>query len=45
VSLTGHVSAVRQAVAAGVKALSDEAMLLATTVIPSPHPELVEKLL
>mgnify|MGYP006285720123 CR=1 FL=1 len=45
VVLTGEVAAVRQAVKAGVNVLQEEAMLLATTVIPSPHPELIDKIL
>jgi microcompartment protein CcmL/EutN len=44
VILTGEVSAVRAAVAAGVKAVEDQALILATTVIPTPHPALLEKL-
>ena len=45
VVLTGEVAAVRAAVDAGVKVLSDQAMLLATSVIPSPHPDVLDKLL
>jgi microcompartment protein CcmL/EutN len=45
VALTGHVSAVRQALSAGVSVLSEQALLLGTTVIPSPHPDLVQKIL
>ena len=45
VILTGEVAAVRAAVLAGVNAIADEAMLLATTVIPSPHPDLLDKLM
>lgn len=45
VVLTGEVAAVRSAVKAGVSVLHEEAMLLATTVIPSPHPELIDKIL
>jgi len=45
VVLTGEVAGVRAAVAAGVNVLHEEAMLLATTVIPSPHPELINKIL
>ncbi|MCD6497566.1 MAG: BMC domain-containing protein [Deltaproteobacteria bacterium] len=45
VMLTGHVAAVRAAVEAGVKALADEALILGTTVIPSPHPQILDKIL
>lgn len=45
VVLTGEVAAVRSAVTAAVSALSEEAMLLGFTVIPSPHPELIDKIL
>ncbi len=45
VVLTGHVSAVRAAIQAAVTSLQEEALLIATTVIPSPHPALMEKIL
>jgi len=45
VLLTGEVSAVRAAVEAGQRAARDHGLLLATTVIPAPHPDLVAKLL
>ncbi len=45
VTLTGSVAAVRAAVRAAVASLQEEAMLCGTTVIPSPHPQLVEKVL
>lgn len=45
VVLTGHVAAVRAAMQAAVTSLQEEALLIATTVIPSPHPALMEKIL
>jgi bacterial microcompartment shell protein len=45
VVLTGHVASVRAAVTAAVTSLQEEALLIATTVIPSPHPALMEKIL
>lgn len=45
VLLTGRVSAVREAVAAAVRSMADQAMLLGTSVIPSPHPDLLDKLI
>ncbi len=45
VVLTGQVAAVRAAVAAGAKAVSEQALVLGTTVIPSPHPQVVEHIL
>lgn len=45
VILTGEVAAVRAAIAAGIKILADQALILASTVIPSPHPGLIDKLL
>jgi microcompartment protein CcmL/EutN len=45
VVLTGHVSAVRAALTAAVTSLQEEALLIATTVIPSPHPALMQKIL
>jgi len=44
VILTGEVSAARAAVAAGLKAVEDQQMVLATTVIAAPHPALLDKL-
>jgi len=45
VLITGEVAAVRAASAAALKTIEDQALVLATTVIPSPHPDLVSKLL
>ena len=45
VLLTGEVSAVRAAVDAGVAAAREQGLLLGSTVIPSPHPDLVARLL
>ncbi len=45
VILTGHVAAVRAAISAAVTSLQEEALLIATTVIPSPHSALLEKIL
>jgi microcompartment protein CcmL/EutN len=45
VLLTGEVAAVKAAVEAGVKAAREQGLLLGATVIPSPHPRLVENLL
>jgi len=44
VILTGEVAAARAAVAAGLKAVEDQQMVLATTVIAAPHPALLDKL-
>ncbi len=43
--LTGEVSAVRAAVNAGMRAGQDQGLMLGSTVIPSPHPDLIESLL
>jgi microcompartment protein CcmL/EutN len=45
VLFTGEVSAVRAALEAGAKAGGRNGLLLGTTLIPAPHPDLVEKLL
>ncbi len=45
VVITGHVASVRSAITAAVTSLQEEALLIATTVIPSPHPALLEKIL
>jgi microcompartment protein CcmL/EutN len=45
VLLTGEVSAVRAAASAALATIEEQALVLATTVIPSPHPALLEKLL
>jgi microcompartment protein CcmL/EutN len=45
VLLTGEVSAVRAALDAGARAGGRNGLLLGTTLIPSPHPDLVQKLL
>lgn len=45
VLLTGEVSAVRAAVDAGVAAGREQGLLLGSTVIPSPHPDLIDNLL
>lgn len=45
VILTGEVSAVMEAVRAGIHTPNAEGMLVSSTVIPSPHPELLESLL
>jgi microcompartment protein CcmL/EutN len=45
VLITGEVASVRAAILAAVTSLQEEALLIATTVIPSPHPALMEKIL
>lgn len=45
VLLTGEVSAVKAALDAGTKAGAENGLMLGTALIPSPHPDLVEKLL
>lgn len=45
VLLTGDVSAVKAALESGSKAGGAGGLLLGTALIPSPHPDLVEKLL
>jgi microcompartment protein CcmL/EutN len=45
VLLTGEVSAVRAAASAALTAIDEQALVLATTVIPAPHPALLDKLL
>jgi microcompartment protein CcmL/EutN len=45
VLLTGEVAAVRAAVEAAEKAARAQGLLLASTVIPSPHPDLIQNLL
>lgn len=45
VILTGEVSAVRSAVESGVLAAREQGLLLGSTVIPSPHPDLLATLL
>jgi microcompartment protein CcmL/EutN len=45
VLLTGEVSAVRAAVDAGIRVAGEQGLLLGSTVIPSPHPDLVANLL
>lgn len=45
VVVTGEVAAVRAATQAALTAIADQALVLAVTVIPSPHPALVDKLL
>ncbi len=45
VLLTGEVSAVRAAASAALSTIEEQALVLATTVIPSPHPALLEKLI
>lgn len=45
VLLTGQVSAVRAALEAGERAARENGLLLGTTLIPSPHPDLLPKLL
>ncbi|MDY0002957.1 MAG: BMC domain-containing protein [Polyangia bacterium] len=45
VLLTGEVAAVRAATQAALLAIQDQALVLGVTVIPSPHPGLVDKLL
>jgi microcompartment protein CcmL/EutN len=42
VVLTGEVAAVRAAVEAGGKAVQGKDLLLNTTVIPAPHPDLIK---
>lgn len=45
VLLTGEVAAVRAAVQAGQQEARRHGLLLSSTVIPSPHPDLLEQLL
>ena len=45
VLLTGEVSAVRAAVQAGVRSARKHGLLLGSTVIPAPHPDLIQSLL
>ncbi len=45
VLLTGDVSAVSAALESGTKAGAENGLMLGTALIPSPHPDLVEKLL
>lgn len=45
VLLTGEVAAVRAALEAGARAGAQNGLLLGTTLIPAPHPDLVQKLL
>jgi len=45
VLLTGEVAAVRAALDAGQRAARENGLMLGTTLIPAPHPELVQKLL
>jgi microcompartment protein CcmL/EutN len=45
VLLTGEVAAVRAALEAGARAAAQNGLLLGTTLIPAPHPDLVQKLL
>lgn len=45
VVLTGEVAAVRAATEAALSAIEEKALVLAVTVIPSPHPALVDKLI
>ncbi len=45
VLFTGEVAAVQAALEAGARAGGQNGLLLGTTLIPSPHPDLVQKLL
>ena len=45
VLLTGEVAAVRAALDAGERAARENGLLLGSTLIPSPHPDLMSKLL
>lgn len=45
VILTGEVAAVSEAVSAGVSTPNAQGMLVSSVVIPSPHPELLDRLL
>ncbi|MBN2498899.1 MAG: BMC domain-containing protein [Deltaproteobacteria bacterium] len=45
VLLTGEVAAVRAALEAGAQAGGQNGLLLGTTLIPAPHPDLIPKLL
>lgn len=45
VIITGEVAAVRAATQAALASIEEKALVLATTVIPSPHPGLVDKLM
>ena len=45
VLLTGEISAVRAALDAGERAARENGLMLGTTLIPSPHPDLLPKLL
>ena len=45
VILTGEVAAAKAALEAGAKAGGQNGLMLATTLIPAPHPDLIEKLL
>lgn len=45
VVFTGEVAATRAALEAGAKAGARNGLMLATTLIPAPHPDLVQKLL
>lgn len=42
--LTGEVSAVRAAIDAGIRAAKTQGLLLGSTIIPSPHPDLLPSL-
>ncbi len=45
VLLTGEVAAVRAAIEAGIATTKETGLLLGSTIIPSPHPELLNTLL
>ncbi|MBI5501450.1 MAG: BMC domain-containing protein [Deltaproteobacteria bacterium] len=45
VIFTGEVAAAKAALEAGAKAGAQNGLMLATTLIPAPHPDLVERLL
>ena len=45
VLFTGEVAAVKAALEAGARAGAQNGLLLGTTLIPAPHPDLVQKLL
>ena len=45
VVLTGEVAAVRSACQSALLTIREKALVLAMTVIPSPHPALLEKIL
>lgn len=42
---TGEVGAVRAAIAAGVKRVTDQGLILSTALIPAPHKDLIKHLL